>query len=185
MCEDDERLGTVYRSKNSDDIDYSTCSPLTRILYCCALVLPGKARGFGMLGNVQRSLTVRINSVELLNYWDRLNPQKPYLWKYRHMRYIIICVLKIMEILVPNLNAKTILCWNDRLGRLYKISAQKSRVAVGNIRENSKYQEPPSFLPITGKYKELYGKTRESLQKTSEQLPPRCTWLASCATYTK
>ena len=76
---------------------------LSRLDYCCALWNPnGSAQLIDKIESVQRSFTRKIQGMNGLNYWERLQSLRLYSVQRRRERYVILYVFKILHGLVPN-----------------------------------------------------------------------------------
>ena len=92
--------------------------------YCCILWSPGTLSKVRELESAQRYFTSKIAGIGNLNYWERLEHLKLYSLERRRERYAIIYVLKILKMIVPNLQDneyKIVTYLNARKGLLCKI----------------------------------------------------------------
>ena len=76
---------------------------LSRLDYCSGLWNPnGSAHLIDKIESVQRAFTRKIQSMNGLNYWERLKSLRLYSVQRRRERYVILYVFKILHGLVPN-----------------------------------------------------------------------------------
>ena len=70
--------------------------------YCCPLWNPSAILDIKLIEGVQRTFTSKINGVQHLNYWQRLQALGLMSLQRRRERYIIIQMWKILHKLCPN-----------------------------------------------------------------------------------
>lgn len=79
------------------------CLVLSKLDYCSVLWHPhGSAALTNKIETVQRAFTRRLENMNDLNYWERLNALRLYSVQRRRERYIILYMFKILHGLVPN-----------------------------------------------------------------------------------
>ena len=87
----------------------------SRLDYCSPVWTPYTQQDIIHLESVQRSFTAKINSINHLNYWDRLKALNLMSLQRRRERYIILHTWKILCGMAPN-DVGLKFYWNDRLG---------------------------------------------------------------------
>lgn len=70
--------------------------------YSCSLWAPQEIMNIAALESIQRTVTAKIEGMENLTYWDRLNSLGLYSLQRRRERYDIIHLWKIQQELIPN-----------------------------------------------------------------------------------
>ena len=109
---------------------------IPRLEYCSAVWHPTKIGEIEQIEAVQRSFTSRIDNMDDLNYWQRLESLDLYSLQRRRERYIIIHTHKIYHNLAPN-DLNITFHENLRLGTQCKrFSFQCKRAHVNTLRSN-------------------------------------------------
>ena len=70
--------------------------------YCCPLWSPSKISDIQVIEGVQRHFTSRISGLSNMSYWERLKKLKLSSLQRRRERYLIICMFKMLNNLMPN-----------------------------------------------------------------------------------
>ena len=70
--------------------------------YCCPLWSPSKISDIQVIEGVQRHFTSRISGLSNMSYWERLKKLKLSSLQRRRERYLIICIFKMLNNLMPN-----------------------------------------------------------------------------------
>ena len=114
--------------------------------YCCQLWHPQALGLVRQVEAVQRSFTYRINGMEDLDYWQRLERLKLYSLERRRERYLIIYVWKVLEKLVPNFEGRD---------RIYTVErARRGRLCVLPTRRREAMQRLQTLhegsIPVFG-----------------------------------
>ena len=100
------------------------------------MVSQGQAN-IGRLESVARHFTAKIDGMDGLDYWERLQALRLYSQERRRERYQVIFLWKVAQGLVKGYPATFV--QNDRRGRLMKLAPHNSKAptAVKNARESS------------------------------------------------
>ena len=128
---------------------------IPRLEYCSAVWNPHKIKEIEQIEAVQRFFTARIENIDNLNYYQRLNHLKLFSLQRRRERFIIIHTWKIYNNLAPNdLNLQFHI--NPRLGIQAKRLRLPSKIAsLKTIRFNFfSHNAPRLFNLIPGQIKD-------------------------------
>ena len=139
---------------------------IPRLEYCSPVWNPHKITEIEQIEAVQRSFTSKIENMENLNYWERLQHLKLFSLQRRRDRFIIIHTYKIYKNLAPN-DINIQFHDNPRLGIQCKRLPVKSKVTkVKSLRYNFfSHSAPRLFNVIPGQIKRA-----ESVESLKKQL---------------
>ena len=100
-----ESVSVAEGLSHADTLEISCHSLLE---YCCKLWNLWTAKDKRAIEYIQavckRTFTYKITEEQHLNYWERLHELKLYSLQRRRERYIIICIWKITQHMVPNID---------------------------------------------------------------------------------
>ena len=117
---------TIWKSIIQSKLDYTS-----------QLWSPSDQASIGSLESVARHFTAKIDGMDGLDYWERLQSLRLYSQERRRERYQIIFLWKVAQGLVKGYQASFV--QNDRRGRLMQLAplCSKSPAAVKRARESS------------------------------------------------
>lgn len=137
-------MGWIFRTFQTRDahtlITLYKALILPIVEYCCQLWSPTSIGQIRKLEGVQRTYTSRIQGLDNMDYWQRLEHLDMYSMERRRERYMIIYVWKIINEIVPNLENedKIRTIRNIRRGRLCVIPRLKRTLrSLQTMKESS------------------------------------------------
>jgi ribonuclease P/MRP protein subunit RPP40 len=105
--------------------------------YSCSLWSPHQVTYIAALEAIQRSVTARIQGMENLSYWERLQTLKLYSLQRRRERYDIIHIWKIQQEIIPN-DLHLQFYYNPRQGwKCRRNIIQTRQRSLATVRHNS------------------------------------------------
>ena len=129
--------------------------------YCSIIWSPSKKKDIQAIEKIQRKFTKRINGLQDLNYYERLEKLHIYSMQRRRERYEVLYIMKIINHSVPNVGLK------------WKIFPRRGREIVPppvqkNAKQSAMTMRRNSFR---GKAAYLFNCLPESLRNTSSDTP--------------
>ena len=157
----------TFRTRNEDVmLLFLKTYLIPRLEYCSAAWNPHKINEIEQLEAVQRSFTSKIDNMEHLNYWERLEKLNLFSLQRRRERFLIIHTWKIYKQLAPNdLNLKFHM--HTRLGiQADRLPLKAKSVKVKTMRHNFfSHSGPRLFNLIPGQIK-----SADSIQSFKKRL---------------
>ena len=106
--------------------------------YCCPLWAPHTVNRISMVESVQRSFTSKIDGMQGLNYWQRLEKLNMFSLQRRRERYAIILVWKMNQQLIPDCIGASFKS-SDRRGETCTRAIGKSKYASTNTQIHNSF----------------------------------------------
>ena len=147
---------------------------IPRVEYCSAVWHPHQINQIEQIEAVQRSFTSKIENLQELNYYQRLQHLNLYSLQRRRERFIIIHTYKIYKNLAPN-DLNLIFHENQRLGTQAKRLPLKSKTEkIKTIRFNFFSHSAPrlfNLIPAKIKSAKTVEQFKNRLDKMLRQIP--------------
>ena len=157
-------LRTFYTRNNEAMLLFLKTYIICRLEYCSPVWCPHKIKEIEQIEAVQRSFTARIENLEKLDYWQRLEHLNLYSLQRRRERFAIIHAFKIHKKLAPN-DVNLMFHDNPRLGIQCKRLPIKAKSAkLETIRFNFFSHSAPRLFNLIPKQIKV-AKTVDSFKK--------------------
>ena len=136
---------------------------LPHLEYCCQLWSPYLLKDIRRLEAVQRSFSARIEGLEHLTYWERLEILKLYSLERRRERYIILYAYKIIQGIVPNFQDQRfalntyVSVRGDRLCRVPSVSRATRAKIINQVEHSFAIQGPKLFNCLPAEIRNFHG----------------------------
>ena len=144
-------LRTFYTRSKDAMLLFLKTYIISRLEYCSAVWCPYKIKEIEQIEAVQRSFTSRIENMENLDYWQRLQQLNLYSLQRRRERFIIIHTYKIYKNLAPN-DVSLQFHNNPRLGiQCKRLPIKAKRAKIYTIRFNFFSHSAPRLFNLVPK----------------------------------